>query len=161
MAQTKKTVSKKTATTPTGARSKKPVAKAQVAAKKSSPKAAAASGSKSVKGKLVAGKASAKPVAKKVAKTAVSKNSKAAATTYRDLGIAFSDHFVEFGAQERLAAVISPQIDSITLGHSIPEAGVGEYFVYNLGDKIDFNHPNREGHRLLAEELAEAKFCEP
>ncbi len=81
MAQTKKTVSKKTATTPTGARSKKPVAKAQVAAKKSSPKAAAASGSKSVKGKLVAGKASAKPVAKKVAKTAVSKNSKAAATT--------------------------------------------------------------------------------
>lgn len=32
--------------------------------------------------------------------------------------------------------------------------GVGEAFVYNLGERMDWNHPNRTGHRLLAEGLA-------
>ena len=31
--------------------------------------------------------------------------------------------------------------------------GVGEYFVYNKGDKLDWNHPNRDGHRAIAEYL--------
>lgn len=32
--------------------------------------------------------------------------------------------------------------------------GVGEAFVYNLGERMDWNHPNRTGHRVLAEGLA-------
>jgi hypothetical protein len=31
--------------------------------------------------------------------------------------------------------------------------GVGEYFVFNQGDALDWVHPNREGHRLIAEYL--------
>ena len=30
---------------------------------------------------------------------------------------------------------------------------VGECFVYNKGDKLDWNHPNRKGHGLIAEFL--------
>ena len=34
------------------------------------------------------------------------------------------------------------------------DLGVGEAFVYDLGERLDWNHPNRLGQRLLAEELA-------
>jgi phospholipase/lecithinase/hemolysin len=30
---------------------------------------------------------------------------------------------------------------------------VGEYFVFNRGDALDWVHPNRAGHRLVAEYL--------
>ena len=30
---------------------------------------------------------------------------------------------------------------------------VGEYFVFNKGDALDWVHPNRDGHRLVAEYL--------
>lgn len=30
---------------------------------------------------------------------------------------------------------------------------VGEYFVYDKGDKLDWNHPNRAGHRAIADYL--------
>jgi hypothetical protein len=35
----------------------------------------------------------------------------------------------------------------------------GTYFVYNKGDKIDFNHPNRLGHALLAKGFSESGAC--
>jgi hypothetical protein len=28
--------------------------------------------------------------------------------------------------------------------------GIGELFVFDLGDKLDWNHPNRAGHARLA-----------
>jgi lysophospholipase L1-like esterase len=31
---------------------------------------------------------------------------------------------------------------------------IGEYYVYNRGDRIDWNHPNRAGHRRIADYLA-------
>lgn len=33
------------------------------------------------------------------------------------------------------------------------EYAVGEAFVYNLGERLDWNHPNRLGHKLLGEQL--------
>ncbi|MCB1531102.1 MAG: hypothetical protein H6853_02605 [Rhodospirillales bacterium] len=35
----------------------------------------------------------------------------------------------------------------------------GDYFVYNKGDKIDFNHPNREGHALLTKGFIQSRSC--
>ena len=32
--------------------------------------------------------------------------------------------------------------------------GLGQYFVYDRGDKLDWNHPNRAGHRAIANYLA-------
>jgi hypothetical protein len=40
------------------------------------------------------------------------------------------------------------------------ELGLGQYFVYNRGDKLDWNHPNREGHRLIARWLVEQAILE-
>ena len=34
------------------------------------------------------------------------------------------------------------------------------YFVFNKGDKIDFNHPNRLGHLVIAQELNKKKICQ-
>ena len=33
------------------------------------------------------------------------------------------------------------------------QINVGEYFVYNLGDRLDWNHPNRLGHAAIAQML--------
>jgi hypothetical protein len=39
------------------------------------------------------------------------------------------------------------------------DAKVGSFFVYNAGDKIDWNHPNRSGHAALAKGFSESKSC--
>jgi lysophospholipase L1-like esterase len=39
-----------------------------------------------------------------------------------------------------------------------PEHGLGQYFVYNRGDAIDWNHPNREGDRRIATWLAQQEI---
>jgi hypothetical protein len=39
--------------------------------------------------------------------------------------------------------------------------GLGQYFVYNKGDKLDWNHPNRAGHRQIADWLADQDFLDP
>jgi len=37
---------------------------------------------------------------------------------------------------------------------------VGQYFVFNRGDALDWIHPNRDGHRLIAEYLLKnARSC--
>ena len=39
------------------------------------------------------------------------------------------------------------------VGSSRTRHPVGKYFVYNKGDKLDWNHPTRDGHRAISEYL--------
>lgn len=85
--------------------------------------------------------------------------SAAAAERYRELGIGWEEGFLERGAQKQLDALFSglEVIDvygAFVRGDGeVWENGLGEYFVYNRGDKLDWNHPNREGHARIAEFL--------
>jgi hypothetical protein len=81
--------------------------------------------------------------------------------TYRRLGIEWEgETFIDRGPQKALlerltvATVLDAYDAFIDPEHAAADRSayaVGECFVYNRGDKIDFNHPNREGHRLIAE----------
>jgi hypothetical protein len=44
-------------------------------------------------------------------------------------------------------------IDEKDIAKTREKNGLGQFFVFNKGDKIDWNHPNREGHRKIAEYL--------
>ncbi len=82
-----------------------------------------------------------------------------AAEVYRDLRIKWEEGFVEGGAQEQLLNSFEEPVDYIDARHAFDSvrdtARVGEYFVYNKGDKIDWNHPNRAGHRRIAVYVAQ------
>ena len=80
---------------------------------------------------------------------------------YRNIGIKFEDEFINFYTQKIFISKFKEfsNNDIYYLGNIFPESEVGEFFVYNLGDKIDFNHPNRKGHKLLAKEISERKLC--
>jgi hypothetical protein len=45
------------------------------------------------------------------------------------------------------------------VGEILPENPIGTFYVFNRGDKIDFNHPNGKGHKELASEIASKKLC--
>ncbi len=86
-----------------------------------------------------------------------------AARVYQSHGIHWESGFLEGSTQWILSNALAPHLRVIDLipafvdpehpAESRSENGVGEYFVYNRGDKLDWNHPNREGHRRIAEYL--------
>jgi hypothetical protein len=89
--------------------------------------------------------------------------SREAAETYQQLGIGWGESFLDRGPQKLLIDLLSEAIvidgynAFIDREHAAADwnaYGVGECFVYNRGDKIDWNHPNRKGHRLLADFIA-------
>lgn len=85
-----------------------------------------------------------------------------AAHTYHDLGIRWEDGFVDGSTQDMLKQYLAvPHLyDGRDAFATVRDtAQVGEYFVYNRGDKIDFNHPNRAGHALLATGLLKSHSC--
>lgn len=88
--------------------------------------------------------------------------SKDAQKTYADLGIAWQPGF-ETGSTQRYLMEsfdFAPVYDGQKAFSDVIEtAKTGEFFVYNKGDKIDFNHPNREGHRRLAEGFIKSHTC--
>lgn len=85
-----------------------------------------------------------------------------AARTYRDLGIHWEDGFEDGSTQALLKKDFAlPSVyDGINAFKGLKAtAKVGEYFVYNKGDKIDFNHPNRAGHTLLTKGFLQSRRC--
>lgn len=85
-----------------------------------------------------------------------------AAQVYRDLGITWEDGFLDGSTQDILKRQLT--VKNIYDGREAfrdvkGSSKVGTYFVYNKGDKIDFNHPNREGHSLLKQGFERAKTC--
>ena len=90
--------------------------------------------------------------------------SQAAATTYAALGVRWESDFVYGSTQQLISACLRGVTSLNAYGAFIPLAAgggevdawrqrndVGEYFVYNRGDRLDWNHLNRQGHRRVAE----------
>ncbi|MGD8282006.1 MAG: hypothetical protein PVF69_12675 [Gemmatimonadota bacterium] len=92
--------------------------------------------------------------------------SSAAAEAYAAHGIHWEDGFLDGSAQRVMMRHLAPDVPVIDAFHAFvgdgaeiakrrARNGLGEYFVYDKGDKLDWNHPNRKGHRAIARYLAE------
>ena len=96
-----------------------------------------------------------------------------AAERYAALGIHWEDGFLERGAQRVILPYLDPGLRVIDAYFAFlddpedPEPSrnanrLGQYFVYDEGDSLDWNHPNREGHRRIGEYLVRERiFGEP
>jgi hypothetical protein len=84
-----------------------------------------------------------------------------AAHTYSNLGFSWEPGFAEGSAQNKVRAYFDKDLPVYDGRAAFTDnsAKVGAYFVYNAGDKIDWNHPNREGHAALAKGFIESRSC--
>jgi hypothetical protein len=90
--------------------------------------------------------------------------SEEAARTYEEAGVAWEPGFLERSTQRALEDALPDRVATVDAYWAFVDPkdeagsrranGVGEYFVYNRGDKLDWNHPNRDGCRMIAEYLA-------
>ncbi len=87
--------------------------------------------------------------------------SKDAARVYASLGFRWEKGFTEGSAQRKIISYLDPDIPVYDGRDAFPDKGekVGYYFVYNKGDKIDWNHPDRAGHAALAEGFLNSATC--
>jgi hypothetical protein len=93
--------------------------------------------------------------------------SAAAAARYRQYGIRWSDELLQGEPQKMILAGLSETITGVDLTGAFRQGalsrdaiGVGQYFVFNRGDALDWIHPNRSGHRLIAQYLlTQAPSC--
>jgi hypothetical protein len=83
-----------------------------------------------------------------------------AAARYQQDGVRWSSELLEDEPQKMILGRLSREIVAVDLApafHQSPEGrrpiGVGKYFVFNQGDALDWVHPNRDGHRLIADYL--------
>ncbi|HEU4838490.1 MAG TPA: SGNH/GDSL hydrolase family protein [Micavibrio sp.] len=88
--------------------------------------------------------------------------SKEAAAAYRDKGIGWENGFEEGSTQTLFKKYLDlPHVyDGRDAFKDLPDSPPGTYFVYNRGDKIDFNHLNRRGHAVLTNGLIASKICD-
>jgi hypothetical protein len=84
-----------------------------------------------------------------------------AARTYADLGFRWEDGFLQGSTQKKLRAYLDKDLPVYDGLDAFPDhtAKVGSLFVYNAGDKIDWNHPTRAGHAALAKGFLQSKTC--
>lgn len=94
--------------------------------------------------------------------------SEEAERVYASYGIEWSRSFIERGTERLLRRHLDPAIPvheayEAFVGEPGDRAGirVGEYFVYNRGDALDWNHPNRAGHAKIAEYLERVNLLAP
>jgi hypothetical protein len=86
--------------------------------------------------------------------------SRDAAARYKALGFGWEDGFEDGSTQERLKRCLKvPHVYDARTAFDRDEARVGEYFVYDRGDKVDWNHPNRAGHARIAEGFVRSGAC--
>jgi hypothetical protein len=84
-----------------------------------------------------------------------------AAARYRRDGIHWSEALRQGEPQRMILSGLSPGTVAVDLapafrpGPDEKPARVGEDFVFNQGDLLDWVHPNRRGHRLVADYLSE------
>lgn len=89
--------------------------------------------------------------------------SEEAARVYQGHGIDWEPGFLEGSTQRALKELLSRHMRVIDLLPAFVDpndrerarsvTAVGEYFVYDRGDKLDWNHPNRAGHGRIADYL--------
>jgi hypothetical protein len=84
-----------------------------------------------------------------------------AARTYADLGFKWEDDFLKGATQKKLRSYLDKDLPVYDGLDAFPDhnAKVGSLFVYNAGDKIDWNHPTRAGHAALAKGFLQSKTC--
>lgn len=76
-----------------------------------------------------------------------------AARQYSSLGFSWEPGFLAGNTQQMVGKILNAE--GINLfdargAFSGVDLRVGDAFVYNKGDKVDWNHPNRRGHALIA-----------
>jgi hypothetical protein len=81
-----------------------------------------------------------------------------AAAHYQQDGVRWSSELLQGEPQKMILARLSREIVAVDLAPAFLQGPgkpirVGEYFVFNQGDALDWVHPNRQGHRLIAEYL--------
>ena len=86
--------------------------------------------------------------------------SKNASEYYKSIGIKFENSFENFSTQKLLVKGLNSSIVSFYVKEGFEEKNIGYYFVFNKGDKIDFNHPNRKGHFVIANQISKNKICQ-
>lgn len=86
--------------------------------------------------------------------------SKDAANYYKLIGINFENSFSEFLTQKILLKKLQAEFNPFYIKDGFLQKNIGHYYVFNKGDKLDFNHPNREGHLVIAKEISKNKICQ-
>jgi hypothetical protein len=83
-----------------------------------------------------------------------------AAARYQQDGVRWSSELLRGEPQKMILGRLAREIVAVDLApafhqsrHGPGPIRVGEYFVFNQGDALDWVHPNRDGHRLIAEYL--------
>jgi len=87
-----------------------------------------------------------------------------AASKYRNMDIQWDTGFQNASAQHLLINKLSSDVKYFNLFDAFKDmkntAMIGDYFVFNKGDKIDWNHPNRSGHKVIANYLIDGSIYE-
>lgn len=83
-----------------------------------------------------------------------------AVTVYSGMGYNWDKEFENGLTQKIIADALPPDVLLSNPLSAFEQKSVGHYFVYNLGDKVDWNHLNREGHKIIAQHLAETDDCQ-
>jgi len=87
-----------------------------------------------------------------------------AESKYRKLNIQWEEGFPDGSAQDLLIKNLSSNVAYFNTYNAFKDikstAKIGEYFVYNKGDKIDWNHPNRQGHKIISGYLMDQSIYE-
>tara|TARA_B100001057_G_scaffold500401_1_gene615238 strand:+ start:4906 stop:5949 length:1044 start_codon:yes stop_codon:yes gene_type:complete len=80
---------------------------------------------------------------------------------YQSINIKFEKDFSNFSTQKTIKNHLKNYDDFFIIDKDgFEEKEIGYYFVFNKGDKIDFNHPNRNGHLSIAKEISKKKVCQ-
>jgi hypothetical protein len=83
--------------------------------------------------------------------------SAAAAQHYSNLGVKWQPEFTARAPQRRLRELLAP-LEVLDAAEAFPDparAALGEFFVFDRGGRLDWNHPNRRGHAAIARWLIE------
>lgn len=87
--------------------------------------------------------------------------SKNAENYYRSINIKFEKSFVNFSTQNLIRISLRNHRKLFIIDdNAFEEKKIGHYYVFDKGDKIDFNHPNREGHLVIAKEINKKNVCQ-
>jgi len=95
--------------------------------------------------------------------------SQSAEEAYKSIGIRWDETFLDRGTQKRILNYLRSDIEVLDgyyafIGQNDTVRSrsmnkIGQYFVYDKGDKLDWNHPNRIGHQYLATYMLKERFC--
>jgi hypothetical protein len=88
---------------------------------------------------------------------------------YEKLGFRWEDGFIERSTQKMIRERLTPDIPVVDAYYAFVRDGdeargrednaLGEFFIARAGNAVDWDHPNRAGHRAIADFLIQQDFC--